>query len=103
MAKTIKHTNSELLKTIYGFMISNDIRIIEDDYLYNMDRDDTEPTDLDIDISFLYNALEDYTMLNLFNSKRHTYIDYFGFDDTGIIIAIRTKDNYTNDYITLSF
>ena len=103
MVETIIYPNSTLLKTIYGFMISNNIETIEDDYTYNMDRDDTEPTDLDIDISFLYNALEDYTMLNLFNSKRHKYIDYFGFDDTGIIIAIRTNDDYTNDYITVSF
>ena len=103
MAETTIKTDSALLKTIYGFMISNDIETIEDDYTYNMDRSDTEPTDLDVNIKFLYIALEDYTMLNLFKSERHTYIDYFGFDDTGIIIAIRTKDNYTNDYITISF
>lgn len=82
-------------------MISNDIRIIEEDYLYNMDED--EPTDQDIDISVLYNALEDYTMLNLFNSKRHTYILYFAFDDTGIIIALGTHEEDTLDYITISF
>lgn len=101
MAKTIKHTNSELLKTIYGFMISNDIRIIEEDYLYNMDED--EPTDKNIDIRVLYDALEDYTMTNLFNSERHTYILYFGFDDTGIVIALGTHVEDTIDYITIAF
>ena len=101
MAKTIRHTNSELLKTIYGFMISNDIRIIEEDYLYNMDED--EPTDKNIDIRVLYDALEDYTMTNLFNSERHTYILYFGFDDTGIVIALGTHEEDTLDYITIAF
>ena len=100
MAKTTIYPNSTLLKTIYGFMISNNIESIDDDYTYILN---DNAIDIDIDISFLYNALEAYTMQNLFNPKRHKYIDYFGFDGTGIIIAIRTYDYCTNDYITVSF
>lgn len=105
MVEATIYPNSTLLKTIYGFMISRNIETIEDDYTYNLNDNltDNEYIDLDIDIRLLYDALEDYTMLNLFNSKRHSYIDYFAFDDTGIVIALGTHDEDTHDYITISF
>lgn len=102
MANTIIYPNSALLKTIHGFMVSNNIETIEDDYTFNLN-DNAKYIDIDIDISCLYDALKDYTMTNLFNSDQHTYIDYFAFDDNGIIIAIRTKDYDENDYITIPF